>query len=103
MIDLGCRILLGTDNVMFVQPDMFAEMSFTHYIYGIPPAVLIRSAIQGSQFCGSSFYIRKGVPARFFVMDPNQSNLRFSRDHLSTIVKRGTSASIIKKIFILES
>jgi len=103
LIDLDCRILLGTDNVMFVQPDMFAEMSFAHYIYKIPPATLMRAAISGSQLGGSSFFIRKGVPARFFVMDPNLSNMRFSLNHLSTIVNRGASASIIKKIFILDS
>jgi cytosine/adenosine deaminase-related metal-dependent hydrolase len=103
MTDLGCRLLLGTDNAMFVQPDMFAEMSFAHYVYRLPPALLIRSAIEGSSLCGTPFFIRKGVRARFFVMSPGLSNMRFSLDHLSTIVKRGSSASIIKKVFILES
>ncbi len=103
MIDLGCRILLGTDNVMFVQPDMFAEMAFTHYVYRMPPALLIRAAISGSQLMDSSFFIRKGVPANFFVMDPGQSNMRFSLDNLATIVKRGSSAGIIKKFFISDS
>jgi len=103
MIDLGCRVFLGTDNVMFVQPDMFAEMAFAHYVYRIPPALLIKAAIDGSQLGKTSFFIREGVPARFFMMSPGQSNMRFSLDYLSTIVKRGSSASIIKKVFILES
>jgi cytosine/adenosine deaminase-related metal-dependent hydrolase len=103
MIDLGCRVFLGTDNVMFVQPDMFAEMAFAHYVYRMPPDILIRSAIEGSVLGKTSFFIRKGVPARFFVMGPGLSNMRFSLNHLSTIVKRGSSASILKKIFILES
>lgn len=103
MYDLGCRVFLGTDNVMFVQPDMFTEMAFAHYVYRVPPAQLIRSAIAGSMLGGTSFFIRKGIPARFFVMDPDASNMRFSLDHLSTIVKRGFSASILKKIFILDS
>lgn len=100
MLDLGCRVLLGTDNAMFVQPDMFAEMAFAHYVYHLPPALLIRAAVEGSQIGGSPFFIRKGVPARFFVMSPVQSNMRFSLDCLSTIVKRGSSASIFKKVFI---
>ncbi|HUW86377.1 MAG TPA: amidohydrolase family protein, partial [Methanoregula sp.] len=29
MQDLGCTILLGTDNVMFVSPDLLSEMAFT--------------------------------------------------------------------------
>lgn len=103
MIDLGCRVFLGTDNVMFVQPDMFAEMAFTHYVYRVPPPLLIKAAIDGSHLTKTSFFIRKGVPARFFIMSPGQSNMRFSLDHLATIVKRGSSASIIKKVFILES
>ncbi|MCU0629818.1 MAG: amidohydrolase family protein [Methanoregulaceae archaeon] len=103
MIDLGCRVFIGTDNVMFIQPDMFAEMAFAHYVYRVPPAMLIRAAIEGSLLGKNSFFIRKGVPARFFVMNPGTSNMRFSLDHLSTIVKRGSSASILKKIFILES
>jgi cytosine/adenosine deaminase-related metal-dependent hydrolase len=103
MIDLGCRVLLGTDNVMFVQPDMFAEMAFAHYVYRIRPAVLFRAAIEGSLLGEAPFFIRKGMPARFLVMSPGQSNMRFSLDHLSTIVKRGSSASILKKVFILDS
>lgn len=99
MIDLGCQVLLGTDNMMFVQPDMFAEMAFTHYVYSMPPAMLIRAAIAGSLLHNTPFFIRKGVPARFFVMSPGQLNMRFSLDHLSTIVKRGSSASICKKVF----
>lgn len=103
MIGLGCRVFLGTDNAMFVQPDMFAEMAFANYVYRMPPEILIRAAIEGSVLGKTSFFIRKGVPARFFVMSPGLSNMRFSLDHLSTIVKRGSSASILKKIFILES
>lgn len=103
MTDLGCQVLLGTDNAMFVQPDMFAEMAFAYYVYRIPPALLFRSAIEGSSLCGTPFFIRKGVHARFMVLNPGQSNMRFSLDPLATIVKRGSSASIIKKVFILES
>jgi cytosine/adenosine deaminase-related metal-dependent hydrolase len=103
MTDLGCRVLLGTDNAMFVQPDMFAEMAFANYVYRIPPAILIRAAIDGSSLCGTPFFIRKGVHARFIVLGPGQSNMRFSLDPIATIVKRGSSASIIKKVFILES
>lgn len=103
MIDLGCRVLLGTDNVMFVQPDMFAEMAFTEYIYHVPPDVLLRAAVQGSKLSGRSYFISKGLPARFFTISPGHSNMRFSRDPLSTIVKRGSSASICKKVFITKS
>jgi cytosine/adenosine deaminase-related metal-dependent hydrolase len=103
MLTLGCRILLGTDNAMFVQPDMFAEMAFTSWIYHTPAIQVLKAAISGSELGASPFYIRKGLPARFFIIDPDRSNMRFSLDHPATIVKRGFSGSILKKVFILES
>ncbi|MDD1675242.1 MAG: amidohydrolase family protein, partial [Methanomicrobiales archaeon] len=36
MVVRGCSILLGTDNVMFVQPDLFREMSFVSTVYHLP-------------------------------------------------------------------
>ena len=56
MQDLGCKILLGTDNVMFVPPDMFSEMAFTSTVYRIDPSVLLRAAVQGSEFTGTLIF-----------------------------------------------
>ncbi len=36
MLSLGCRIYLGTDNVMFVQPNMLQEMAFLSVVYRFP-------------------------------------------------------------------
>ena len=48
----GVKLLLGTDNVMFVPPDMFSEMAFTSAVYRIDPKVLLRAAVQGSELTG---------------------------------------------------
>jgi cytosine/adenosine deaminase-related metal-dependent hydrolase len=100
LIELGCRFLIGTDNVMVVQPDMFAEMAFMSYVYKTPSLLLLQAAIQGSDLLKKNFFISKGSPARFFVLDPGRSNMRFSRDPCTTLVKRGSSTEIVKKVFI---
>jgi cytosine/adenosine deaminase-related metal-dependent hydrolase len=101
MQDLGCKILLGTDNVMFVPPDMFSEMAFTSAIYKTEPKVILRAAVQGSEMNGPSFFIRKGVRANFFMIDPSRSSLHFSRDPVTSIIKRASFCQIGGNVFNL--
>jgi len=99
MLDLGCTVLLGTDNVMFVPPDMQSEMAFLHTCYHIDPRQILFAAVQGSTLTGSSFFIRKGSRAAFFTIDVSRSALRFSHDPVASIIKRGTSGSIGDNLF----
>ena len=101
MQNLGCTLLLGTDNVMFVPPDMFSEMAFTSTIYRIDPKVLLSAAIRGSELTGSSFFIRKGERANLFTIDPAQSTLHFSHDPVTSIVKRASGCNIGNNVFNL--
>lgn len=101
MQDLGCSLLLGTDNVMFVPPDMFSEMAFTSTIYRIDPKVLLGAAVRGSELTGSSFFIRKGARANLFTIDPAQSPLHFSHDPVTSIVKRASYYNIGNNVFNL--
>jgi cytosine/adenosine deaminase-related metal-dependent hydrolase len=101
MHDLGCTILLGTDNVMFVPPDMLSEMAFTSAAYRIDSKVLLRAAVQGSEMIGPSFFIRTGVKANLFTIDPAQSSLHFSRDPVTSIIKRASSCQTGHNIFNL--
>jgi len=101
MQDLGCTLLLGTDNVMFVPPDMFSEMAFTSTIYRVDPKVLLSAAIRGSELAGSPFFIRKGERANLFTIDPAQSTLHFSHDPVSSIVKRASGCNIGNNVFNL--
>ncbi|MCX6684761.1 MAG: amidohydrolase family protein [Methanoregula sp.] len=101
MQDLGCRLLLGTDNVMFVPPDMFSEMAFTSTVYRIDPEVLLGAAVRGSELTGSSFFIRKGAQANLFTIDPAQSTLHFSRDPVTSIIKRAFGSIIGNNVFNL--
>jgi cytosine/adenosine deaminase-related metal-dependent hydrolase len=101
MQDLGCTLLLGTDNVMFVPPDMFSEMAFTSTIYRVDPKVLLSAAIRGSELTGSSSFIQKGARANFFTIDPARSTLQFSHDPVTSIVKRASGCNIGNNVFNL--
>lgn len=99
MHDLGCRLFLGTDNVMFVPPDMFSEMSFTSAVYRIESKVLLGAAVGGSELTGSSFFIRKGARANLFTIDPAESALHLSRDPVTSIIKRAFGSKIGNNVF----
>jgi len=99
MLEYGCRVILGTDNVMFVQPDMFSEMSFLSYAYRIAPKDILNMAISGSDLFKKSFFIEKGNPASFFSVNPDNSNLRFSHSPVKTIVNRMSSDLIERTYF----
>ncbi|MGD0533944.1 MAG: amidohydrolase family protein [Methanoregula sp.] len=102
MLDLGCTVMLGTDNAMFVPPDMFSEMAFTATVYRLDPKTVLRSAVEGSQFTGSPFFIRKGARAALFTLDLSHSALAFSRDPIISIVKRAPMSAIRNNVFNLK-
>jgi cytosine/adenosine deaminase-related metal-dependent hydrolase len=99
MEELGCTVCLGTDNAMFVAPDLFSEMAFLSTVYRIAPKVVLRAAVRGSAVFGPSFFIRQGSRANLFIVDPGRSALRFSRDPLATLVKRANAAVIRTNVF----
>jgi cytosine/adenosine deaminase-related metal-dependent hydrolase len=98
MLDAGCTVLLGTDNVMFVQPDMLAEMAFTSYVYGPDPLELVRMATAGGSLFGSPSYIEAGNQAKFFLVDPGRGNLNYSNYISASVVKRLNPTLITRTI-----
>lgn len=99
MLDLGCTVLLGTDNVMFVPPDMFQEMAFTSTVYGTAPEVLLHAAVRGSELTGSPYFICQGARANLFTIDPARSALHFSHHPVESIIKRASGSKIGNRIF----
>lgn len=99
MEELGCTVWLGTDNVMFVPPDMFGEMAFLSTVYRTSPVAILRSAIAGSTLAGEPFYIRESAPANLFVIRPEKNALNFSRDPVTSIIKRASFGSIGTNVF----
>jgi cytosine/adenosine deaminase-related metal-dependent hydrolase len=99
MLDLGCTVFLGTDNVMFVPPDMFSEMAFVSDVYHLHPREILRAAVGGSALTGTPSFIRKGTRATLFTIDPTRSGIRFSRDPLASMVKRACAGVIGNNVF----
>jgi len=99
MLDAGVRLLIGTDNVMFVQPDMMQEMSFIHTVYKISELEVLRSAALGFPPSGITHQISPGNKASFFVLDASRGNIRYSWDIISTIVKRASVGHFCARIF----
>ena len=88
MLELGCRVLLGTDNAMFVSPDMAGELAFAMIVYGLEPAALLRAGIDGAGVFKSPCWIEPGSRASFFVVDSARAGLSFSRDPVASLVLR---------------
>lgn len=99
MLDADVQVLIGTDNVMFVQPDMMQEMAFVHTVYGVPAHQLLLCGVGGFPPAGISHAIKKGNKASFNVFDTSWGNIKYSRDIESTIVKRGPSSHFCARIF----
>ncbi len=98
MIELGCTVLLGTDNAMLVQPDMFREMAFVATIYRLPAPVILKMAIEGAEILSEPGYLARGAPARFFCVDAQRGILSYSRDPCTTLVKRGAESDILENV-----
>jgi cytosine/adenosine deaminase-related metal-dependent hydrolase len=97
MLELGCTVLLGTDNAMFVQPDLWGEMAFASTVYRIDPGEILMSAIAGSACLLTPSYIEVGAPARFLVLDTAASNISYSRDPVASLVRRAGPSDIREK------
>ncbi len=102
ILELGGRFYFGTDNVMFVQPDLSREMAFTATVYRAPPEEILRAAISGARMAGRSGYLEEGQKAHFLVINPAKSNLSFSKDIRTTIVKRLDSSSICQTVLTMQ-
>jgi len=99
MGDLGCTVYFGTDNAMFVPPDLLSELAFTQTVYHQHPLSLLHAAIAGSALTGSLFFIRPGAPANLFTIHPARAGLRFSRDPVASLIKRVQSSQISNNVF----
>jgi cytosine/adenosine deaminase-related metal-dependent hydrolase len=99
MGELGCTVYFGTDNVMFVPPDMLAELAFASVVYKQNPKSLLHAAVAGSAMTGSPSFIRVGARASLFVIDPAKSSMRFSCDPVVSLIKRAQSGQIYNNVF----
>lgn len=88
MIELGCRVFLGTDNAMFVQPDLWREMAFLSEITDLSARTILEMGIAGSSLSKTPYWIEEGKKAPIMTINPEDSNLIYSRDPIRTLVSR---------------
>jgi len=93
MLEAGCDVFLGTDNVMFVQPDMGAEMSFMSYVYGLEPATILAMATAGASIAKTSYLIEEQNRAHFIIVDGTRGNALYSKNIARSVVNRLNSLS----------
>lgn len=98
MLEFGCTPLLGTDNVMFVQPDMFREMGFVETVTRLPPHEVLRAAVKGADLTGRTYFIEEGQKANFIVINALKSNLQYSMDPVASIVKRTERGDLLETV-----
>lgn len=99
MIDLGCRVFLGTDNAMFVQPDLWREMAFLSEITTLSARTILEMGIGGSALTKDPYWIEEGKRASIIEINPERSNLICSRDPVRTVISRGGSCHLDRILF----
>jgi len=104
--EMGVRFALGTDNMMFVAPDMLREMDFAsrlgrglaHDPTAIDHHALLRAAtIEGARALKLDARIGSLAPgkeASFLLFDLERPHLRYLHDPISAIVHRASLADI---------
>lgn len=99
MIDLGCRVFLGTDNAMFVQPDLWREMAFLSEITTLSARTILEMGIAGSTLTKDPYWIEEGKRASIIEINPERSNLICSCDPFRTVISRGGSCHLDRILF----
>lgn len=92
MREAGLCLALGTDNAMINSTDMFAEMAWASKAFLHEDAyTLAMATLNGARLLGkdrSKGSLVEGKDADILVLDRSTNNLRFSRNLLSSIVRR---------------
>jgi cytosine/adenosine deaminase-related metal-dependent hydrolase len=103
---VGIAFALGTDNVMFVAPDMLREMDFASRLgRGLaedPTAVATRDILKAATIVGARALrlehelgsLAPGKQASFVAFDLDRLHLRYQRDPISALVHRAGRADI---------
>ncbi len=97
MLDAGCRVFLGTDNAMFVAPDMFAEAAFLQTISKIDPIDILRMMTDGSSLLGRRNRIEAGMSADLLLLDGGYPG-RWTQDPRKSLFTRIGSSGITRVI-----
>ncbi len=101
ILDKGINVALGTDNVMLNPPDLFSEMEFVLKAFDrISPKEVLQmvtiNAARTVKIDGEVGSLKEGKEATFMALNFGDRNLRFSRDHVVSIVHRARRRNVDK-------
>ena len=99
MIELGCHVFIGTDNAMFIQPDLWREMAFLSVITSLSARSILKMGIAGSDLTKNPYWIKEGKRASIIEIDTMRSNIRYSKDHYRTLISRIGSEHLNRILF----
>ena len=97
MLDAECTVFLGTDNVMFVAPDMFAEAAFLKTVYHIESEEILRMVTGGFSLIGRKGTIEVGNPADLLLLNGKYAG-NWTKDPCSSLFNRIGSCGITRVI-----
>jgi 5-methylthioadenosine/S-adenosylhomocysteine deaminase len=108
LLDAGVPLLLGTDNVMLVPPNLFAELDFTFRLVRsqagedrpaqpAPLDLLKMVTTHPARLLGGDHhgYIAEGLPASFVALDFSAAHLRSTHHLPATLIGRVGSADVL--------
>jgi len=97
MLDAGCKVFLGTDNVMFVSPDLFAEAAFLKTVYKLNSEDIFRMVTGGFSLIGQKETIEVGNPANLILLDGKYAGT-WTKDPSTSLFSRVGSRGITRII-----
>ncbi len=98
LLDSGVAVALGTDNVAWVKPDLWREMEAAFNVlrlqkpgYADPARVLRMATLDAARLVGLERrgLLKPGYAADIILLDPARLGLRWSKNPLASLVKRG--------------
>lgn len=98
MVDAGCIVALGTDNIMVNSPDMFREMEFAWKTSGgklTPHDVLRMATVNGGRILRMRLgAIQTGYMADFILVEKHHINIDPMHNPYAALVHRTSTDSI---------
>ncbi|WP_298683130.1 amidohydrolase family protein [uncultured Methanomethylovorans sp.] len=98
MLDLGINVAIGTDNVMFNSPNMFAEMEVLGKIFKIDDRQVFKMCtLNGASILNvnKGGYIAKGLSPKIMILNASSDNLTGITDPVRGIVRRARPDDIL--------
>ncbi|MCS7117087.1 MAG: amidohydrolase family protein [Nitrososphaerota archaeon] len=105
-LEYGVNLLIGTDNAGLIEPDLWRELEAAYFItklkgFDVDARDILKMAtvnIEGVKGLNLSNVIEEGRVANFIILDAHELEVTRAMNLYNSILKRGSSTSILKVI-----